>query len=90
MVVGELVKHAARLSLVSVAVMLLLHRGYMQVNGWLTDRRPAYLYATGLHLLAFWAPLLKPEDATDPRLAAIIKDGDAYQLRDPAARNWQR
>jgi hypothetical protein len=77
-------------TLVSVAVMLLLHRGYMQVNGWLTDRRPAYLYATGLHLLAFWAPLLKPEDATDPRLAAIIKDGDAYQLRDPAARNWQR
>ncbi len=77
-------------TILSVALMLLLHRGYMQLNGWLTDRHPAYLYATGLHLLAFWAPLLKPSDATDPRLAAIIKEGDEYGLRDMAARNWQR
>ena len=59
-------------------MMLLLHGAYKQVNGLLCGRPPAYLYATGLHLLAFWAPILVPADATDQRLAQIIEQGNEY------------
>ena len=67
-----------------------MHGAYKQVNGWLTDRDPAYLYATGLHLLAFWAPVLVPADATDERLAQIIAEGDEFRIKDLTSRNCQR
>lgn len=76
--------------LTSLAVMLLLHGAYKQVNGLLCGRPPAYLYATGLHLLAFWAPILAPTDATDQRLARIIEQGDEYDIKELTARNDQR
>jgi hypothetical protein len=74
----------------SIALMLLLHGGYRQLNGLLCGREPAYLYATGLHLLAFWAPVVTPADATDPRLAAIIAQGEEFEIKDLTARNRQR
>ncbi|HEX7517099.1 MAG TPA: hypothetical protein VF345_07410 [Chthoniobacterales bacterium] len=86
--------HAVRLALVhlltSIAVMLLLHGAYKQANGWLCGRAPAYLYATGLHLLAFWAPILVPADASDQRLARIIEQGDEFDIKELTARNDQR
>jgi hypothetical protein len=74
----------------SVAAMFLMHGAYKQVNGLLTDREPAYLYATGLHLLAFWAPILVPADAPDERLAQIIAEGDEFNIKDLTLRNCQR
>jgi hypothetical protein len=74
----------------SIAMMLLFHGAYKQVNGLITGREPAYLYATGLHLLAFWAPLLVPTDATDERLARIIEHGDEFDIKELTARNDQR
>jgi hypothetical protein len=74
----------------SIAMVLLLHGAYKQVNGWLCGRAPAYLYATGLHLLAFWAPILVPADATDQRLARIIEQGDEFDIKELTARNDQR
>jgi hypothetical protein len=74
----------------SIALMLLFHGAYKQVNGLITGREPAYLYATGLHLLAFWAPILVPTDASDERLARIIERGDEFDLKDLTARNNQR
>ena len=76
--------------LTSIALMLLLHGAYKQVNGWLCGREPAYLYATGLHLLAFWAPILVPADASDQRLARIIEQGDEFDIKELTARNDQR
>jgi hypothetical protein len=76
--------------LTSIALMLLLHGAYKQVNGWLCGRAPAYLYATGLHLLAFWAPILTPADASDERLARIIAQGDEFDIKELTARNSQR
>src|SRR6267142_352876 len=76
--------------LTSIAIMLLLHGVYKQVNGWLCGRAPAYLYATGLHLLAFWAPILVPADASDQRLARIIEQGDEYDIKELTERNNQR
>jgi hypothetical protein len=76
--------------LTSITLMLLLHGAYRQVNGWLCGREPAYLYATGLHLLAFWAPILVPADASDQRLARIIEQGDKFDIKELTARNNQR
>jgi hypothetical protein len=76
--------------LLSVTLMFLLHAGYKRTNGWLSHREPDYLYSTGITLLAFWAPVLHPEDAPDPRLADLIRRGDEFNLKDPVSRNAQR
>jgi hypothetical protein len=76
--------------LLSVLLMLLLHRGYMQMNGALSHREPDYGYNAGFHLLAVWAPALKPEDSTDPRLRQVIADGGEYHIDELALRNNQR
>jgi hypothetical protein len=73
-----------------VTRMFLLHAGYKRANGWLSDREPDYLYSTGITLLAFWAPVLQPEDAPDPRLADLIRRGDEFGLKNPTLRNGQR
>jgi hypothetical protein len=75
--------------LVSVMLMLTLHQGYKLANGRVSHREPAYLYTTGTTILAFWAPVLQPEDAADPRLADLIRQGDEFGLRNPAMRNSQ-
>ena len=74
----------------SIVMMLLFHGVYKGVNGLITGREPAYLYATGLHLLAFWAPILTPADASDERLARIIEQGDEFNIKDLTERNNQR
>ena len=74
----------------SLALVFVLHGGYRQLNGLLCGREPAYLYATGLHLLAFWAPVVTPGDAPDPRLGEIIAQGEGFEIKDLAARNRQR
>src|SRR5262249_14537037 len=51
----------------SVAMMFLMHGAYKYANGWLSEREPGYLHATGDHLAAVWAPALEPSDASDPR-----------------------
>jgi hypothetical protein len=76
--------------LLSVTLMFLLHTGYKQANGWLSHREPDYLYSTGATLLAFWAPVLQPQDAPDPRLADLIRRGDEFHLKNPVFRNAQR
>jgi hypothetical protein len=76
--------------LLSVTLMFLLHAGYKRANGWLSDREPDYLYSTGITLLAYWAPVLQPEDASDPRLADLIRRGDEFDLKNPVFRNAQR
>ena len=76
--------------LASIAMMFILHGTYKQLNGLFCGRPPAYLYATGFHLLAFWAPILVPSDASDPRLAQIIEQGDEFNIKELTARNDQR
>jgi hypothetical protein len=69
--------------------MIILHEGYRQVNGKLAGREPAYLYASGLTLLATWAPALKPTDSPDPRLSELIAEGDQFQLNNIWLRSSQ-
>src|ERR1043166_6436379 len=92
-VAGERVPAIKRIAVhfvTSLATMFLMHGAYKQLNGLLTGREPAYLYATGLHLLAFWAPILIPADASDERLAQIIAQGDEFYIKDLTQRNCQR
>ena len=75
--------------LVSVAIMFAFHSAYKRLNGLMSQQQPAYLYASGLSILSFWAPALLPEDATDPRLAQIIRQGKEFNIGDLNSRNAQ-
>jgi hypothetical protein len=88
--VSRKLKSAIAHCVVSVVAMLLLHHAYKVANGLLSHREPDYLYGTGFHLLSFWAPALQPEDATDPRLAHLIGQGDEFRIKDVYARPNQR
>jgi hypothetical protein len=48
------------------------------------------LYETGAHLAAVWAPALEPSDASDPRFAELIANGDQYKIKDLHSRNAQQ
>jgi hypothetical protein len=87
---ASIIKQFSYHLLISVLLMLLLHRGYKEINGALSHREPDYGYNTGLHLLAVWAPALKPEDAVDPRLAQVIAQGGEYHIEELVLRNNQR
>ncbi|MBA3607139.1 MAG: hypothetical protein H0W43_01295 [Chthoniobacterales bacterium] len=73
----------------SVVAMLALHLGYKQTNGYLAGRPPAYLYSSGLSILATWAPVLHPADSPDPRLARILSQGAEFHLGEARLRNSQ-
>ena len=73
----------------SVLIMLVTHRAYKGVNGWLLEREPAYLYTTGFHLASVWAPALQADDATDPRFRELIAEGYKFKLHELSARNAQ-
>jgi hypothetical protein len=87
---GMSVMRSAGLHLaLSILLMFVLQRGYQQLNGRLTHREPAYLYAGGFLVLAAWAPALKPSDSPDPRLSELIAEGDQFQLNDIRLRHEQ-
>ena len=74
----------------SIAMMFVMHGAYKYAYGWLTKREPAYLHNTGDHLAAVWAPALQPSDASDPRFADIIANGDQFKIKDLQSRNAQQ
>jgi hypothetical protein len=67
--------------LVSVATMYVLHSSYQHLNGFLSHREPRYVYVTGTYLLSFWAPVIKPSDAPNNRLAEVIRKGDTFSIK---------
>jgi len=74
----------------SITMMLMMHGAYRYVNGWLSNREPAYLYGTGSHLAAVWAPALEPSDASDPRFGELIANGDQFKIKNLHFRNAQQ
>jgi hypothetical protein len=74
----------------SVAMMFVMHGAYKYANGWVSNREPDYLYDTGAHLVAVWAPALESSDASDPRLGQIIANGDQFKIKDLRLRNAQQ
>ena len=73
----------------SVALMFVMHGAYKYANGWLSKREARYLYSTGDHLAAVWAPALEPSDATDPRFGELIANGNQFNIKDLHYRNAQ-
>jgi len=67
-----------------------MHGAYKYANGWLSEREPAYLYHSGAHLAAVWAPALEPSDANDPRFRDLIANGHQFKMKNPRLRNAQR
>lgn len=74
----------------SLAMMFVIHGAYKYANGRLSHREPGYLYSTGDHLAAVWAPALEPSDASDPRFAEIIANGHQFKIKDLHFRNAQQ
>src|ERR1051325_5088069 len=74
----------------SVTIMLVMHGAYKYANGRLSKREPGYMNEAGAHLAARWAPVLEPSDASDPRFAEIIANGDQFKIKDLASRNAQQ
>jgi hypothetical protein len=74
----------------SIAMMFIMHGAYKYANGWLSEREPAYLYHSGAHLAAVWAPALEPSDANDPRFRDLIANGHQFKMKNPRLRNAQR
>jgi hypothetical protein len=73
----------------SILLALALQEGYRQLNGKLAGRKPAFLRDTGFSVLTTWAPILKPTDSSDPRLAQLIAEGGQFQLNNIRAREQQ-
>src|SRR4030095_15694587 len=76
--------------IVSFAMTFVMHGAYKYANGWLSRREPAYLYETGAHLAAVWAPALEPSDASDPRFGELIANGNQFNIKDLHYRNAQQ
>ena len=73
----------------SILLMFVLQQGYRELNGRLAGRKPAFLRDSGFSLLTTWAPVLKPTDSPDPRLAQLLAEGSQFQLSDIRARDRQ-
>ena len=83
---------AAHLAL-SLLATFSLHQVYKVAIGLGAHRPPAYQYQDGFFLISAWTPLLKPEDATDPRARQVVEKllaGGKYPLRDRGLREAQR
>jgi hypothetical protein len=77
--------------LVSCGSALLVHVGYQHLTGRLAGREPAYHYRTGDFLVSLVAPLVRPEDAQDARVADAVRDQNLSRvpLSDVDLRTWQ-
>ena len=76
----------------SLLVTLGLHQAYKSVTGLKANLPPAYQYADGFFLAAAWAPLIKPEDAVDPRARRVVEEllvSATFPLRDVSTRYRQ-
>lgn len=73
----------------SILLIFALQQGYRQLNGRLAGRQPALLHDSGFSILTTWAPVLKPTDSPDRRLADLIARGDQFRLNDIWSRDSQ-
>ena len=78
--------------IVSAGATYFLHAGYKQLNGFLSQKPPAYQYQTGMFLLANWAPIIKPVDLARPDISDMVFKDLKFNLADRrtrSAQHWQ-
>lgn len=68
--------------ILSLALTITLHQGYKNLNGWLSQKPPAYQYQSGIFLLAFLSPIVEPVDFPYPELRDAVFESLKYDLKD--------
>jgi len=68
--------------ILSLALTISLHHGYKGLNGWLSQKPPAYQYQSGIFLLAFLGPIVEPEDFPYPESREAVFGNLKYDLKD--------
>lgn len=66
--------------LLAATVLLAGVSGLRYLNAALTGRPPALQWEDGYFLIAAWAPVVRPEDAPDPRVAEVIAAPTEFPL----------
>lgn len=74
----------------SILVTYGLHSGYRHLTGFLIDRPPAYQYEAGFFLLAFWTPVVKPEDFPRQDLADTVFTDLKFDIKERINRGPHR
>lgn len=76
---------------VSCGATAIFQWGYRQLTGTLAEDRPAYHYTAGFFLLAAAAPLVRPDEIDDPRVAQAVsvQNRSGQLLSNPDLRRGQ-
>jgi len=74
----------------AAAATLVFHGAYRAWNGYLAGREPAYNYSSPVFLMSAVAPILKPVDAADSRVATLIASLETgpFKLSDRGSRGF--
>lgn len=78
--------------LLSLGLTYVFHLGYKYVNGKLSHKPPAYQYQSGIFLLSYLAPIVKPIDFPYTSLTENVFRNLKHDLRDRhkrAENHWQ-
>lgn len=73
----------------SISLFIVLHSGYKYLNGYLSNKPPAYQYQSGTFLLSDWAPIVSANDFPLQELNNQVFDNLRYDLKDRHMRNAQ-
>ncbi len=65
---------------ISIGLTTACHLSYMDLNGSLSQRSPAYQYEGGFFLLADWSPVVKPVDFPRKDLVSVVFGALKYDL----------
>lgn len=73
----------------SIGLTISFHYAYKNLNGYLSEKPPAYQYHGGFFLLTSFAPIIEPVDFPDTEIANKIFDNLRYDLKDYHLRRVQ-
>ena len=68
--------------ILAFALTISLHQGYQHLNGWLSQKPPAYQYQSGIFVLAFLGPIVEPVDFPYPESRDAVFGNLKYDLKD--------
>ncbi len=78
--------------ILSIVFTAILHSAYKSLNGYLSERPPAYIYHNGFFLVSYFAPIIEPVDFPDNEIKNKVLENLKYDLRDPhkrAIHHWE-
>ena len=87
-ILGTVILHI----IVSIGLTYSLHYAYKSLNGYLSDKPPAYQYQDGIFLLTYLGPVAEPRDFPQPNLRDIVFKDLKYNLKERLQRaenHWQ-